>query len=161
MPHEPWLNNWLNNWLNYFISIKAKILFGQNISQFVHSFLHLFTLIAISLHFPLPCSPIHIWWRLDNNPAWGPPLICVQRMFCAHYLLPPSWPSYQLPWIARPGLSGATARRGTRAEVRFTHFRFLNKIPHGALQWLRDWEMECKVQGHVFWHLWCDDIIYC
>ena len=60
-PHEPWLNNWLNNWLlDCLISIKAKILFGQNISQFVHAFLHLFifTLIAMSLHFPLPCSPI-------------------------------------------------------------------------------------------------------
>ena len=37
VPHEPWLNNWLNNWLDCLISIKAKILFGQNISQFVHA----------------------------------------------------------------------------------------------------------------------------
>ena len=52
-PHEPWLNNWLNNWLDCLISIKAKILFGQNISQFVHAFLHLFTQIAMITAFTL------------------------------------------------------------------------------------------------------------
>ena len=58
------------------ICIKGKILFGLNIFQFVDAFLH----ICPDHHCHcIYCFPINIQYK-------GRPWLCVQRMFCAHYL---------------------------------------------------------------------------